>query len=231
MEDLLDRRNDALGFEEDYQAFMNAHLQARTGERLRRLQEGHSQAERLFLEQVWWPSFYHFQYLHPEYEVNDFKEDIRFLDFAYIRPGIRICFEIDGYGPHLKNISRWQFSDNLERQNQLVIDGWTVIRFSYDQVKEKPRRCQQIIQQVIGRWLGEELDQISLSFVEKEVLRFAIRKGEELYPIELQKYLKLSDKTVKKVLSQLVEKKMLTPASGVKRVRSYRLGNQVKHLI
>ncbi|WP_353056979.1 hypothetical protein [Metabacillus litoralis] len=112
-----------------------------------------------------------------------------------------------------------------------MIDGWTVIRFSYDQVKEKPRRCQQIIQQVIGRWLGEELDQISLSFVEKEVLRFAIRKGEELYPIELQKYLKLSDKTVKKVLSQLVEKKMLTPASGVKRVRSYRLGNQVKHLI
>ena len=89
------------------------------------------------------------------------------MDFAYIRPAIQICFEIDGYGPHLKNISRWQFSDNLERQNQLVIDGWTVIRFSYDQVKEKPRRCQQIVQQVIGRWLGDELDQTSLSFRRK----------------------------------------------------------------
>lgn len=220
-----------MGFEEEYQDFMNAHLQARTGERLRRLQEGHNQAEMLFLKQVWWPSFHHFRYLHPEYEVDDFKDGKRYLDFAYIRPAIRICLEIDGYGPHLKNISRWQFSDNLERQNQLVIDGWTVIRFSYDQVNEKPRRCQQIIQQVIGRWLGDELDHTSLSFVEKEVLRLAIRKGETITPIEVEKYLKQSDKTVKKVLSQLVDKKMLIPASGSIRIRSYRLGDQVKHPI
>ncbi|MBM7652432.1 DNA-binding CsgD family transcriptional regulator [Neobacillus cucumis] len=110
-----------------------------------------------------------------------------------------------------------------------MIDGWTVIRFSYDQVMEHPRRCQQIVQQVIGRWVGDGLDQISLSIVEKEVLRLAIRKGEAISPVEVQKYLKLSDKTVLKVLSQLVDKKMLIPASGTIRVRSYRLGNQVKH--
>lgn len=220
-----------MGFEEEYQAFMNAHLAARTGERLRRLQEGHNHAEILFLKQVWWPLFHHFRYLHPEYEINDFKDGKRYLDFAYIRPAIRICLEIDGYGPHLKNISRWEFSDSLERQNQLVIDGWTVIRFSYDQVKEKPRLCQQIVQQVIGRWLGDELDQTSLSFTEKEVLRLAIRKGEAISPIEVEKYLNLSNKTVRKVLSQLVDKKMLIPASGIVRVRSYRLGAQVKHPI
>ncbi|MEH7494127.1 DNA-binding response regulator [Neobacillus niacini] len=221
-----------MGFEDEYQAFLNVHLEARTGERLRRLQEGHNEAEMLFLKQVWWPSFSNFRYLHPEYEVDDFKDGKRYLDFAYIRPAIRICFEVDGYGPHLKNISRWQFSDNLERQNQLVIDGWTVIRFSYDQVNEKPRRCQQIVQQVIGRWLGDELIQTTtLSFLEKEVLRQAIRKGEAISPIEIEKYLKLTDKTVKKVLSQLVEKKMLIPAAGAKRIRSYRLGEQVKHPI
>lgn len=220
-----------MGFAEEYEAFMNAHLQARTGERLRRLQEGHKHAEMLFLKQVWWPLFNHFRYLHPEYEVDDFKDGKRYLDFAYIRPAIRMCLEIDGYGPHLKEISRWQFSDSLERQNQLVIDGWTVIRFSYDQVKEKPRRCQQIVQQVIGRWLGDELDQTTLSLVEKEVLRLAIRKGKAISPIEVEKHLKLSDKTVKKVFSQLVNKKMLIPESGIVRVRSYRLSDQVKHPI
>jgi very-short-patch-repair endonuclease len=214
-------------FEEEYETFMAAHLQSRTGERLRRLQEGHKHAEILFLKQVWWPIFNHFRYLHPEYEVNDFKDGKRYLDFAYIRPSIRICFEIDGYGPHLQNISRWQFSDSLERQNQLVIDGWTVIRFSYDQVKEKPRRCQQIIQQVMGQWLGDELDKATLSLVEKEVLRLAIRSGEAITPIEVEKYLKLSRKTVRKVLSQLVDKKMLIPASGTVRVRSYRLGGRL----
>ncbi|MGF3105524.1 DNA-binding response regulator [Rossellomorea aquimaris] len=220
-----------MGFKEEYQAFMTAHSQERKGERLRRLQEGHNQAEKLFLKQVWWPSFYQFQYLHPEYEIDDFKDGKRYLDFAYIRPAIRICFEVDGYGPHLKNISRWQFSDSLERQNQLVMDGWTVIRFSYDQVKEKPRRCQQVVQQVIGRWLGDELDQTTLSYAEKEVLRLAIQKGNTISPIEVEKYMKISDKTVKKLLSQLVEKKMLIPSSGIKRIRSYRLGDQVKHSI
>ncbi len=220
-----------MSFEEEYQVFLNTHIQSRTGERLRRLKEGHNQAEMLFLKQVWWPIYYHFNYLHPEYEVDDFKDGKRYLDFAYIRPGIRICFEIDGYGPHLKNISRWQFADNLERQNQLVIDGWKVIRFSYDQVKEKPRRCQQIVQQVIGQWLGDELDRTELTYYEKEVLRLAVRKGEAIFPKEVFACLKLSDKTARKVLSQLVEKKMLIPASGTKRVRSYRLGNHIKHPI
>lgn len=32
-----------MGFEEEYQTFMNIHLQARSGKRLRRLQEGHKQ--------------------------------------------------------------------------------------------------------------------------------------------------------------------------------------------
>nr|WP_078549686.1 hypothetical protein [Litchfieldia alkalitelluris] len=218
-----------MGFEKEYQTFMNNHLKTRTGERLRRLKEGHKHAEMLFLKQVWWPLFHHFRYLHPEYEVNDFKDGKRYLDFAYIRPTMQICLEIDGYGPHLQNISRWQFSDSLERQNQLVIDGWTVIRFSYDQVNEKPRQCQQVIQQVIGRWLGDELDQTTLSLVEKEVLRLAIRSVEAITPVEFEKYLKLSNKTVRKVLSQLVDKKLLIPASGTVRVRSYRIGEQVRH--
>lgn len=214
-------------FEKEYQPFLNVHRQARTGERLRRLEEGHQHAEILFLKQVWWPLFRHFQYLHPEYEVDDFKDGKRYLDFAYIRPSIRICFEIDGYGPHSRNISRWHFSDNLERQNQLVIDGWTVIRFSYDQVKEKPRRCQQVVQQVIGKWLGDELNQASLSLIEKEVIRLAIRKGDAIFPKEVEEHLEMSDKTVKKILSQLVAKKLLIPASGAKRIRSYQLGHQI----
>jgi hypothetical protein len=39
-----------MGYEEEYQAFMKNHLQARTGERLRCLQEGHNQAGMLFLK-------------------------------------------------------------------------------------------------------------------------------------------------------------------------------------
>ncbi|MGV2939344.1 BlaI/MecI/CopY family transcriptional regulator [Mesobacillus sp. LC4] len=67
-----------------------------------------------------------------------------------------------------------------------------------------------------------------MSFLEKEVLRLVIRKGEDISPTEVEKYLKLIAKTVKKVLSQLVKKKMLIAASGKQRILSYRLGDQVK---
>lgn len=215
-----------MGFEDEYQFFLNRHLQARKGERLRRLQEGHGKAEIMFLEKVWWPLFYNFQHLHPEYEVDDFKDGKRYLDFAYIRPGIRICFEIDGYGPHLKSISRWQFADNLERQNQLLIDGWIVIRFSYDQVVEHPRHCQQTTQQIIGKMLGQELDHLTLTFTEKEVIRFALRKGEAFTPREICELLNLSDRSVRKILAELVKKRVLSPSGGKQRIRFYQLGEE-----
>lgn len=217
-----------MGFEDEYYTFLNGHLQARKGEQLRRLQEGHSQAEKMFLKLVWWPLFRHFHYLHPEYEVNDFKDGKRYLDFAYIRGSIRICFEVDGYGPHVKNISRWQFADSLERQNQLMIDGWTIIRFSYDQVMEHPRRCQQITQQLIGKMLGEEMDHLSLTYTEKEVIRYVMKKEDMVTPREVSKLLNLSDKTVKKILTELVNKRVLVPTSGKQRFHSYVLGEEVK---
>ncbi|MBO8173455.1 MAG: DNA-binding response regulator [Bacillaceae bacterium] len=212
-----------MGFEPAYHAFLKYHLNARNGERQRRLEEGHGAAEKLFLKKVWWPLFHHFDYLHPEYEVGDFKGGKRYLDFAYLRFGIRICIEIDGYGPHMGNVSRWKFADDLERQNQLVIDRWSVIRFSYDDVRERPGRCQQTIRQVVASVLGDGEGDETLSPTEKEILRFAVRKGEAMTPVEVGAYLHLSNRTVRKWMGGLVEKRMLIPAAGVKRVRSYKL--------
>ncbi|MFC4769981.1 DNA-binding response regulator [Effusibacillus consociatus] len=106
-------------FDEDHSEFIKFHQEKRRGERLRRLKAGHGHAEKLFLQQVWWPAFGQFNHLHPEYEVYDFKDGHRYLDFAYIRPYFRVAFEIDGYGPHGRDLSRWQFSDQCQRQNHL----------------------------------------------------------------------------------------------------------------
>jgi very-short-patch-repair endonuclease len=193
-----------MSFDEEYQVFLNSHLRARKGEALRRLQERHGKAEMIFLEKVWWPLFHNFLHLLPEYEIDDFKDGKRYLDFAYIRPGIRICFEIDRFGPHMKNISRWQFADQLDRQNHLLIDGWMVIRFSYDQIIERPRHCQQITQQIIGKMLGQELDRLPLTSTEKEIIRFALKKGEAFTPLEIGALLNKCDKSARKILGELV---------------------------
>ncbi|MGG1516722.1 hypothetical protein ABE504_14985 [Paenibacillus oryzisoli] len=35
-----------------------------------------------------------------------------------MRPPYRIKFGADGYGPHLKNVDRWQFGDNLKKERR-----------------------------------------------------------------------------------------------------------------
>lgn len=216
-------------FEKAYSVFIDRHIQARAGERQRRLKSGNYQAEKLFLENVWWPLFRNFNYLHPEYEIRDYKDGHRYLDFAYLRPLIKLCFEIDGYGPHLKQVSRWQFSDGLERQNHLVLDGWTVIRFSYDQVRDQPRRCQQITEQIIAKLIGHGFGNGDLTSMEKEVVRFALSKGDRFSPRDVGQQLGISFKTVKKTLLNMVEKGVIQPESGKQRIHFYRLSEGIRN--
>jgi hypothetical protein len=199
------------------------HLRKRSDEQLRRLKEGHGHAEKLFLQHVWWPAIGHFEHLHPEFEVFDFKDGTRYLDFAYIRSPFQVCFEIDGYGPHARDASRRQFADNLLRQNHLIIDGWKVIRFAYDDIQEKPRRFQQMLQQLMGRWFGDEQVPVKLTWKQKEIVRIAIHKNVPITPLEVCRRLGISDRYARELLRQLVEANVLLPASGTHRVRSYRL--------
>lgn len=211
-------------FEQAHQEWINKHISRRTGERRRRANEGHGHAERLFAETVWWPAFGAFDHLHPEYEVHDFKDGARFLDFAYIHANLRLCIEIDGFGSHRRDMDRRQFSDELNRQNHLIIDGWLILRFTYDDVKEKPRQCQQILQQLFGRVLGDSRSLAEpLSVLEKETVLLAARQNGIIQPGALFSHLGIGRTRGNKLLRELVEREWLFPCSGTQRLRSYRL--------
>ncbi|SDN31951.1 hypothetical protein SAMN04487897_102493 [Paenibacillus sp. yr247] len=212
-----------MGFLQEHEAFVRLHEEKRTGERLRRLQEGHGYAEKLFLQQVWWPTIGHFHQLHPEYEVKDYQDGTRFIDFAYLRLPYRIGIEIDGYGPHARDIDRTRFGDNLMRQNQLVLDGWKVFRFSYDDITQKQRRCQQMILHLMGRWYGEYAQPISLTHREKEIVRLAAMSVEPLKPRIVAGHLGIRPENARIWLQRLHAKGILRPASGDLRIRSYLL--------
>lgn len=94
--------------ERAYREWIVKHTELRdpTSERRRRLVERDDHGEQLFAMDIWWPVLHSFDHLHPEYEVNDYRDGSRFLDFTYIRPPHRISIEIDGFGPHQKHASR-----------------------------------------------------------------------------------------------------------------------------
>ena len=214
-----------MDFELAYREFLAFHASRRRGERLRRLREGHGHAEREFLKFVWWPAFGNLRYLHPEYEVVDFDGRRRYLDFAYIRGGLRLAVEIDGYGPHLAYIGRRQYIDQLRRQNHLVLDGWALLRFSFDEVQEQPRSCQQMLQQFVGRW--SEHDELSaLTFLQRSVVRLALESQRSITPKQIRTYLGVGRRVAANVVRSLVEQGWLEPDGGRQRIRSYRLNRR-----
>lgn len=99
------------------------------------------------------------EYLTPEFEMDDFQDGKRFIDFAYLRPPYRIGIEIDGYG--LTGFS----------------GGWKIIRFSYDDVKEA-ETLPASSSAVFGKMFGNPIipQGKCLSPHEKEILRLALRK-------------------------------------------------------
>lgn len=66
------------------------------------------------------------------------------VDFAY--PGRRIAIEVDGHEVHGTPEA---MAADLERQNRLVLEGWTVLRFTWRQVVHQPDRVATAIAAVL----------------------------------------------------------------------------------
>jgi len=211
-----------LPFEKAHEAWFDAALRTRTAKSRAALEKGHGHGERLFLRNVWWPAFGTFEHLHPQYEVRDFADGVRSLDFAYLRPPFRICIEVDGYAHHVEKVTRARFADNDLRQDHLVADFWVVLRFSYDDVKDNPTRCRQTLLGVFGRLFRDRAPNVVLTPNEKELVRLAARCVRPITPSEAAESLRVCDKTARAALKSLVEKRLLRPAgTGKERIRFY----------
>lgn len=210
-------------FEAVYQRWMAEQIRLSSGERKRKLLEGPGHSEKLFVSRVWWPAFGNFDFLHPEYEVSDFKDGTRFLDFAYLRQGLRLCIEIDPYGTHWSKISRWQYDDNLDRQNDLILDDWKVLRFSKDMVQDNPRHCQLKIQQALGKWGGETSTSLaSVDPIDQAIVKLMIRRAAPAAPAEIARELGWHGSTISKHLKRLADKQIIIPTNpDQKRTRLY----------
>ncbi|WP_127580266.1 DUF559 domain-containing protein [Paenibacillus koleovorans] len=195
----------------DHSAWLAEHVAKRSGESQRRLKKGHAHAERLFVEKVWWPAFGTFAFLHPEYEVYDFKDGRRFIDFAWICGSVSLAIEVDGYTTHVKELDRQSFEDHLRRQNDLVNDGWCILRFSYDEVKDRPRSCQQQVQHFMGRWTGAGRAGAGaeLGLMEREVVRLSSRRGVAFACDDVQKWLGVHRHTAAKTIQSLEEREWI----------------------
>ncbi len=81
-------------------------------------------------------------YLEPQTPFIDNEGRRRRIDFTLETSYRKYAIEIDGYTDQAEGIiSREQFDDGLLRQKDLMIAGYTVLRFSYNQITQAPERC------------------------------------------------------------------------------------------
>ncbi|WP_332461377.1 hypothetical protein [Paenibacillus tianjinensis] len=163
-------------FEEVHSLWISQHTSDRMGERKGRLLRGHNFAEKLFLQNVWWPLFESLDFLHPEYEVYDWNRKSQFMDFAFLpQNGARIGIECDGYQSHIKDMDREKFSYALNRDNFLAGMGWRMLHFSFDDIQKRPEVCRMLLQLALAPYLARHSAVSDILSAEKEVLRLAWR--------------------------------------------------------
>lgn len=213
-----------MGFEEAHRLFIGQHTTERNGERRGRLNRGHHFAEKLFLENVWWPLFESLEDLHPEYEIYDWNRKSQFLDFAFLpRNGGRFGIECDGFQSHVKDMDREKFSYSLNRDTFLTGMGWRMLHFSFDDVQQRPEVCRMLLQLVLAPYLARKTIAADLLSEEKEVLRLAWRIAKPLRPKDVCDHFQINYRTARRLLIALTSKGLLKAIEGGRGIRYYEL--------
>ena len=86
-----------------------------------------------------------------QYEVRSGRRLLGRVDFAL--PELRVAMEVDGYERHT---SPDAFQHDRSRQNDLVTAGWTVLRFTWDDITSRPERVVGAIRSVLGAFNGAQ---------------------------------------------------------------------------
>lgn len=215
------RRKDA-ATPDSFASFLAMRAAQRTGEARERLDASRLHSSEAFFTRVWLPAIGNVEGLEPEYPLVDYDDRQRFLDFAYFHGTVRIAIEIDDYTSHAAQVGRYRFSDHLRRQNHLQIEGWFVLRFSYDDVTRESGRCQRALQQFMWRRI-QEGDLLQLEPRKREIVRLARAARSSITPSEAAAVAHCRPALARKLLKGLVQEGWLVPARGEQRIRAYSL--------
>lgn len=106
----------------------------------------------------------------------------------------------------------------------LLNDNWIVLRIGYDDIEQRPRLWQQLLQQMIGRLFGASDGNEELGANERDILRLALRLDRPVHLSDVKTTIGCGYQTARKHIQQLEQKGWLKASDGgLERVHSWRL--------
>ncbi len=99
------------------------------------------------------------KYVVPQYPFIDSAGRNRRIDFALVVNDKRLAIEVNGESYHAEGIIPNEvFDDNLTRQNEILLAGWKLLRFSYNQLLDPSTR--KIVQETLLKTFAHEVPEI-----------------------------------------------------------------------
>jgi len=94
-------------------------------------------SERLFVDEFLWPLLgTRIGYVIPQRPFIDSTGKSRRIDFSFVEGKTKLALEVNGEAYHAEGIiPNEMFDDNLFRQNEILQDGYRLIRFSYSMLQ------------------------------------------------------------------------------------------------
>jgi len=118
--------------------------------------------------------------LIPQYEVKTSSGKLYRIDFAKFidynfknKKVLKIGIELDGHEFHK---TKEQRTNDAERQHNLELDGWRVIRFTGSQIYKDMDHCIDVTEQLIEKQLKDLLEEETLEVPSKKAKQPAIKK-------------------------------------------------------
>lgn len=210
--------------------FISEYEQAAKQKRLIRKKLGHSEMN--FLNHVFGPVLnYDFRGLRAEYPFQDYSGGDRFVDFMYERGPVKVIYEIDDYQSHAGGISKSKHNDHIKRQNDLILQGWLLLRFTFDQVINEPMTCQSKVQQSIGHCWALHNRKRDMSGREQWLqqkqlmILYAQEHGSSLHVIHFAQAHHISRHTALRWVKRASEEGILVPTYPDKKTSYYTLSD------
>lgn len=118
----------------------------------RLINEKSAYLEKEFLETVFYPEFGDAGLERLVYQKKIYDSGHRrsyYIDFVVRADGKQYAIELDGYNYHGK-LSAREFEKQEERTNEIIRQGYELIRFSFNKVKNKPNEVRKELRQRIN---------------------------------------------------------------------------------
>lgn len=215
-----------MNFNEAYSVWLQKQIEEEHSSRRREiLSRGLSYSTVDFLRKIWFPAVGHFDHLFAEYEVRDLNNKIRYIVLAFMPNEEKGCNEIHDFRSHARDVDTERFKDLCMKQAILVLDGWDFLPIAYLSIRDNPEVCKQLVLALVGKYLSTAAP-VELNWLEAEIVRFARRLVRPFNAPEVAKHLHISERHSRRLLKDLVEKKLLVVASGNQRFRTFQIRNE-----